>query len=197
MEASIDRMGRDYTESKEVATTTDRNWRLMWKFWTCIYLIQASFSFSLKNDSGENLSLIWFWICLSYVAEKEEKQIKNQKTELRLQEKLVNRSGRPKLQYHEGVVSNLLFICKMVLTTSRAVQEAGVESFYNQQKIWAQITLAAQALLTVALKIRKGDLMATGELPVRSSVKLRTKREVLLQLASYKPSARKREHVAL
>ena len=74
---------------------------------------------------------------LSYVAEKERKQIKkNQKDGIEVARKAGKQIGRPKLQYPENWKQIYTDWQDGKLTTSEAVQEAGVEkrSFYNLAK---------------------------------------------------------------
>ena len=135
---SIDRMGRDYTEIKREWQRLTEELKVDVKILDMPLLDTSSFSVEFEKTTLEKkfISDLVLQI-LSYVAEKERKQIKkNQKDGIEVARKAGKQIGRPKLQYPENWKQIYTDWQDGKLTTSEAVQEAGVEkrSFYNLAK---------------------------------------------------------------
>ena len=135
---SIDRMGRDYTEIKREWQRLTEELKVDVKILDMPLLDTSSFSVEFEKTTLEKkfISDLVLQI-LSYVEEKERKQIKkNQKDGIEVARKAGKQIGRPKLQYPENWKQIYTDWQDGKLTTSEAVQEAGVEkrSFYNLAK---------------------------------------------------------------
>lgn len=133
---SIDRMGRDYTEIKREWQRLTEELKVDVKILDMPLLDTSSFELEKTTLEKKFISDLVLQI-LSYVAEKERKQIKkNQKDGIEVARKAGKQIGRPKLQYPENWKQIYADWQEGKKTTSEAVQEAGVEkrSFYNLAK---------------------------------------------------------------